>query len=296
MRYRTPGAFRHALETRLRDRSLEAGLPLTRLRKMVAFDRFLARLVDQAPGAWIIKRGYALQLRLGDVARMTRDIDAAVAQPIGQEEASARLRSAASQDLGDWFEFEVGEPAPVSTGAPQGGLRFPIRCLLDGRTFESFHLDLGQGDPVLGRPEMLTGLRFLEFAGVGPSKVPCCPLTTQIAEKVHAYTRPYTGGQSSRVRDLVDILLIASMGGLSGAKLSRALKATFEARATHQLPKELPKPPAGWSRPYNKLARQLRLGWLTVDEAGKAAARLLNPALRGTAKGRWTADSWQWRE
>lgn len=41
MRYKTGAAFRRALEERLRQRSLEGGQPLTRLRKMVAFDRFV---------------------------------------------------------------------------------------------------------------------------------------------------------------------------------------------------------------------------------------------------------------
>jgi hypothetical protein len=45
MRYQNGGAFRRALETRLRDQSLSSGLPLVRLRKMVACDRLLARLV-----------------------------------------------------------------------------------------------------------------------------------------------------------------------------------------------------------------------------------------------------------
>jgi hypothetical protein len=35
-------------------------------------------------------------------------------------------------------------------------LRFPIRCLLDGRQFENFNLDVGYGDPVLEAPEVLT--------------------------------------------------------------------------------------------------------------------------------------------
>ena len=49
MRYQTATAFRRALEERLRQESLEAGQPLTRLRKMVAFDRFLARLGKKGP-------------------------------------------------------------------------------------------------------------------------------------------------------------------------------------------------------------------------------------------------------
>ena len=49
MRYQTAVAFRRALEERLRPPSLEGGQPLARLRKMVAFDRFLARLGKKGP-------------------------------------------------------------------------------------------------------------------------------------------------------------------------------------------------------------------------------------------------------
>ena len=75
MKYKISGAFRRALEQRLRNRSLQTGMPLVRLRKMVAFDRFLARLLLHQPGKWVLKGGLALQLRLGERARMTKDID-----------------------------------------------------------------------------------------------------------------------------------------------------------------------------------------------------------------------------
>ena len=75
MKYQSGGAFRRALETRLRNRSLSSGMPLVRLRKMVAFDRLLARLTKSQPDQWVLKGGLALQLRLGDRARTTKDID-----------------------------------------------------------------------------------------------------------------------------------------------------------------------------------------------------------------------------
>ena len=43
MRYKSGRDFRQALEIRLRNESLRTGAPLVRLRKMVAFDRLLAR-------------------------------------------------------------------------------------------------------------------------------------------------------------------------------------------------------------------------------------------------------------
>ena len=143
MKYKTAAAFRHALEERLRQESLSGGAPLARLRKMVAFDRFLARVIGKQPDAWIVKGGFALQLRLGERARTTKDIDVSAVNPWTHDQTIAHLRAAVSLELGDWFEFEVGEPAEAATGAPGRGFRFPIRCLLDGRRFETFHLDVG---------------------------------------------------------------------------------------------------------------------------------------------------------
>lgn len=294
MKYKTAGAFRQALEERLRDQNLETRMPLMRLRKMTAFDRFLARLSKQDPETWIVKGGYALQLRLGDVARTTRDIDAAPPPGLADEKLKERLRKAASTNLGDWFEFEIGEPTAVATGAPGKGLRFPVRCLLDGRTFETFHLDVGQGDPLSDKPEKLEGSAFLDFADIPRTAILCYPLTTQIAEKLHAYTRAYGARESSRVRDLVDILLIASFSRVKAPALLKALEATFAARRTHSLPSELPRHPAGWSGPYKRLARELPLPWPTVKEAWQAATRFLNPLLQGSVKGTWNPPTWTW--
>jgi hypothetical protein len=102
VRYKTAAAFRHALEERLRQQSLEGGKPLARLRKMVAFDRFLARLAKKQPKAWIVKGGFALQLRLGDRARTTKDIDVLAVNLWTGDQTLAQLRAAASLDLGDW--------------------------------------------------------------------------------------------------------------------------------------------------------------------------------------------------
>jgi hypothetical protein len=294
MRYRTGGAFRQALEARLREQSIRNGVPLTRLRKTVAFDRFLARLVKGGPISWLIKGGFAMQLRLGDRARTTKDIDAATTKHVNPDRVPVSLRRAASIKLADWFTFEVSHPSPVATGAPHGGLRFPVQCRLDGRDFERFHLDVGLGDPVVGRPRKLNGPPLLAFAGIRPTRVPCYPLSVQIAEKVHAYTRSYAGGGSSRVRDLVDILLIASVAPLSRRRILSALHSTFQARATHDLPPAVPAPPANWAGAYKKMARELNLVWPNVAEAGKAGACFLNPVLQETGGPQWDPSRWTW--
>jgi len=49
MKYLHGAAFRRALEDRLLQQSLQTQAPLLRLRKLVAFDRLLARLVADGP-------------------------------------------------------------------------------------------------------------------------------------------------------------------------------------------------------------------------------------------------------
>lgn len=297
MKYKTATGFRHALEERLRQRSLSGGAALARLRKMAAFDRFLARLATKQPEAWIVKGGFALQLRLGERARTTKDIDVAAVNASDREQTIAKLRAAVSTDLGDWFEFELGEPAEAATGAPGRGFRFPIRCLLDGRPFETFHLDVGYGDPILESPVELTAPDLLAFAEIAPAKVRCYPLTTQIAEKLHTYTRTYASGETSRARDLADILLAASLSQFDGAKLKQAIDATFKARASHPVPPQMPDPPQRIASSYAQMARDLDLPWRTIEEAGTAAARFLNLVLGGDSKktkAKWAPSHWKW--
>jgi len=85
---------------------------------MVAFDRFLARLAKHQPEAWIVKGGFALQLRLGDGPGRRRTSNVSATHNWTRDQTTAHLRVAVSLDLGDWFEFEIGEPAEAATGAP----------------------------------------------------------------------------------------------------------------------------------------------------------------------------------
>jgi hypothetical protein len=86
---------------------------LVRLRKMVVFDRLLARLMQAQPDAWVLKGGLALQLRLGNQARTTKDMDVLLAAPRDQaNDVHQALVRAALLDLGDWFRFEVERPCP----------------------------------------------------------------------------------------------------------------------------------------------------------------------------------------
>lgn len=296
MKYATGTAFRRALEDRLRAQSLSSGAALGRLRKLVAFERLLARLGMDSPGAWVLKGGLGLELRLPGRARTTKDMD--LWYRAQAQEVHGALVRAAQLELDDWFSFEVAEPgAPAAAGVQaRGGARFPVRALVDGRTFEEFHVDVGAGDPILAPPQGLRMHGFLEFAGIRPPDVLCYPMVQQIAEKVHAYTRPRASGEPTRVKDLVDIVLLAELEALDAASLGLAMAATFDAAGTHPIPARLPDPPQAWAGQFRHLASEAGLKPPGLDEAMLVAERLLDPVLAGRRHGRWDPDEVAWKD
>ena len=109
---------------------------LNRLRRQVAFDRLLARLFVEEPPPWVLKGGYALELRF-KAARSTVDIDLTVqrvpASAVDDQNQIVRdmLQTAAAVPLGDWLEFAFGPPAMDLTAAPHGGARYPVEARVD---------------------------------------------------------------------------------------------------------------------------------------------------------------------
>lgn len=287
MKYNSGVAFRQALEERLRQQSLETGMHLVRLRKMAAFERILARLAAVQPEAWILKGGLALQVRVGLRARTTQDVDLLLRKDAAREEIHALLVLSCRLESGDWFAYEIARP-------PTEHLRFPVRALLDGRPFETFHIDVAMGDPLVEPPETLLFPSTFAFAELPPVAFPAYPVSQQIAEKVHACTRLYLTGESSRIKDLVDILLLAQHGTLHSETLHQAVESTFQTRATHPLPEAFPVLSNTWVKQFQHLADQTGLD-LTLEQAADALKRFLDPILQNRAAGSWQPVLWEWK-
>jgi hypothetical protein len=292
MKYTSGSAFRQALEERIKDTHSESKIPVVRLRKQIAFERFIARLIQHQPDQWVLKGGLALQLRLGTQARTTKDVD--LLNTALSPDLYASIAEAARTDLMDWFYYEVERPE-AGIENKLGGKRFVVRCFLDGRTFENFHVDIGVGDIVLEPYDWLAFEPTLIFADIQPTRVPCYPVVQQIAEKIHALTRPHVTGGSSRSKDLADILLLAKLGEIDGGILRQAIIATFNTRTTHPLPSRLPPLPKSLSIEYKHLANSLALSFRSFESADQALGQFLDPVLTNAAPGIWDAAKWKWR-
>jgi len=294
-RYASPAAFKMAVEGRLRAESARTGTDLQRLRQLLVFDRFLARLFLTFREAVVLKGGLVLELRMAR-ARATRDIDLRMLG--APDDVLPRLQDAGRRDLGDFLAFEVQSdphhPELDADGMQYTGRRYRAEPRLAGKIFgRPFAVDVAFAEPLLGQPESLRGSDFLAFAGVPVAEYLVYPLETHIAEKLHAYTlpRPTT---NSRVKDLPDIALLASVRPIDATFLATAIRQTFAHRATHPFPGTVPNPPSGWAAVYERLARTDRLRWQTIDLLLVAVRRFLDPVLAGQG-GRWDPPSWTWR-
>ena len=108
MKYATGSAYRQALEERIREIHSEQNIPFVRLRKQVVFERFIARLIRYQPNHWVLKGGFALQLRLGMQARTTKHVD--LLNTSSSSNIYDSLADAAKLDLTNWFFYEVERP------------------------------------------------------------------------------------------------------------------------------------------------------------------------------------------
>lgn len=293
MKYQTAPSFRQAIEQRLLNQTRETALSIVRLRKTIVFDRLLARLSDAAPGRWMLKGALALDFRLRQRSRATKDMD--LVRRDNEEEATADLIAAAAVDLGDFFRFAIERRERLREEDGGGLVRYQVRAELAGRLFEDVIVDIGFSNPLGWPPELVTGSDVLTFAGIEPIQVPVLPLEAQVAEKVHAYTRRYGGHRSSRAKVLVDLVLVKRSMGLDGKRLRTALLGTFEGRGQHSMPKSLPPPPAEWAVAYRKLATSVDINpELAVGHA--EAAVLIDPILAGRDLRRWEPDRGGWIE
>ncbi|MBD3322522.1 MAG: hypothetical protein GF350_15580 [Chitinivibrionales bacterium] len=194
-KYTSPNSMRTALEERLKSESRSSGRDLMRLRRHVAFDRFLARIFsDDTPGL-VAKGGYSLELRI-HTARTTKDVDFSFRGNLNgywtgnPEDLQLFLTEKANVDLQDFFIFSVGRASLDLENAPYGGFRFPIEATMAGRRFDFFSIDIAAGDAWFEPHEKLETHNWLGFAGIPPATVPVISLEQQFAhsretEKIH---------------------------------------------------------------------------------------------------------------
>lgn len=277
-RYRSPAALLAALDHRLRAESDHKGIDINRLRRQVAFERLLDRLSGENgrdSATWVLKGGLALEFRLANECRSTSDLDVTITRRVADADdvRDHLMEALASDHAGDHFGFAVGAPKDLAVDeAGRPGWRFPIEVRLAGKTFVKVRLDaVARAEEIAGAIEQLTFPSALAFAGYPPSvTIAAIDVYQHAAEKFHALTKDFGDWPNTRTKDLVDLVLLIERGLIEPSRLVDRLHTVFAVRATHEIPSELPEPPAAWRKDYAGL-----VAGLDVEATTIAAAQVL---------------------
>ena len=225
-------------------------------------------LGQMLPTGSVVKGGTSMRLRLGpDRSRVTVDFDTARSIDLDSYIKDLRTRLEAG-----WCDF-TGEVLIRKQGSPSGVpfeyIMQPLDVKLAYRNhpwctvrLEVGHNELGDADESETRelPQKILGI-FDALNLPKPKPIPLMPIPFQIAQKLHGVSQP----GSSRVRDLIDLQLIAQNEIIDFARTANICRRLFAYRKTHVWPPQIVKGNL-WGEVYTTQRGTLPV-LPTVDEA-----------------------------
>jgi hypothetical protein len=266
------------------------------LTRRFVIDRFLARVFAVPENGWVLKGGNAVLTRVHD-GRATKDVDL-LAELADLDAAVARLRESLNIDLGDHFRFVITGAKSVSGSPLQPdveGYKVSVEAYCGVTLRHSFSVDVVTGSLMTAEPDIHTRPGLVP--AVPPASVRLYPVVDHIADKLCATQSTYGAADlpSSRVRDLVDLVVFARMQGVDGTELVDAIAAEWMHRGLPGAP--FFSPPETWRRLYPPQARRVPAcgDVVSFDAAVALVAEFLGPAIDRTAIGRrWSPDQATW--
>jgi nucleotidyltransferase AbiEii toxin of type IV toxin-antitoxin system len=237
--YDTPPKNKASLEQRLRNLIGDDALQL-RARRQIGYIAVIAALGTHARDEdgepiFAIKGGVAVELLMGQQARATKDLDAAVRARA--EEIEPLLRNALARGW-DGFSFRLVSWEPIhDTHAWRGDIKLQFK----GQPFCTVQFEAAPAEGNAGRGTQMVDNTFVDVAALGLTPVGELPLVTlayMLAQKLHACTdHSVPDHDNDRARDLIDILLVRRLLDEDDlADVRRACVEIFRLRDKHPWP------------------------------------------------------------
>jgi hypothetical protein len=246
---------RRALERRITSAAKERGTTAARLRRLVGFAVLCGTLSEAAARGIIpiffVKGGVAIELRLGLLARATRDLDIGLCAP--PNELLPLFDSALDVGFGDFRLRRRGEARALENGA----VALEIAVVYLGRPWATVDVDLAPATLDL-ETDSVPPIALAELGLESPRPVPCLAIPSQIAQKIHALTEPDPRGRPNpRARDVLDVLLLVQRREVDDAAVRAACERVFAERAGHAWPISSFAFPTAWHGILAELAREV---------------------------------------
>lgn len=282
--YSSWAATAEALKSAAKTTAQTTGRDYDAALRMAYFDRLLSRVFhDSHRDRWVLKGGSGMLARVPDT-RGTKDIDLATSAG-SIDEAEEALINAASYDLGDHVYLEHVSSKPIIEADTQPDVtgRRVMFALIDaqkGKLIHQIPVDLVVEDGIVGHTDLINPASRLTLAKNLPSApYRLYPLPDQVADKTTATVLPYHGRESSRVKDLVDLVVIARTQKVGIEPLRRALSDRFESRGANR-PATFHAPTA-WADRYSQMASRVPAcrGVEDINTAENLVGTFVTPAL-----------------
>lgn len=242
---------------------------------------FIHHLMEHNPD-WVLKGGTAMLCRFRDT-RATGDLD--LFQRRGDNAAVSAQRLVQAMNgarVGD-YTFVCSEPR-TGPNEDTDVSRADVTVLGGGREVGSFHVDVSAGVVLNRDPDIMQAERPDTAILPGyPSRITVrlYPVENQIADKVCAMYSTYSGGPSTRYRDLYDLAVLADQSDPDAVILAEALTTQQKLRRM-SLPSRMGPPTSEWPEQYNRAARRMagaKDPYRDFRTAIAKVAAVINPAL-----------------
>ncbi len=248
------------------------------VRRWISFTVVADALASYAPdgsSVFELKGGAAIEMRMRQLGRprsdgtrdtrndvrprATKDLDATYRGAMDDLETALRAALALPRHR---FSFRVESETPDAPFMRRFRIRVAYREERFGRvterSFSSVKLEMSIYEGTHLQPELVTAFSLRPFGLDGPERLPCIPLTKQIAQKLHAVTEvPPEGKTNDRFRDLLDIVMLSTHVP-SSVELRAVCEETFRIRNKQNWPPEIVTYPH-WIEPMEQMADEMGL-------------------------------------
>lgn len=262
-------------------------------------DRLLCRVFSEPHPRFVLKGGQSQLARRID-ARETKDIDL-VGITAEIDQALENLKEVAAIDLHDFvdYQFHGARPIPVSQEY-RTGMRVEFVPVL-GKTKRlcPIGIDLVVDQTPSEDFVLVSPASRLDITGLATYDYALQTIEERLADKICAMMQVYDGVPSSRVKDLIDVVISKLTDTVDAETLGKKISREAVLRRMDHI--EMVRVPADWKTTRAPVYRaealkaQVPSGLADVAEAEAAVASWLNPVLRGELAGmRWNPEDQRW--
>lgn len=294
MKYRTPAALEMAIKAAAKASPLDTNLAISSF----YYHRLLCRVFNEKETKFVLKGGLSILARTVD-ARATRDIDL-LAQEVNLNSAIEELKRLALTDLGDFVNFDFNKIEPIkSEDEYRDGVKVWFTPMLGIKSLQPISIDLVVDEIDCLAPEILTPADRLDIDGLFVCDYRVFRAESALADKLLAMLEIYNNKPSSRVKDLIDVVVYAKTCEIDGNVLAKSV--TKEAAVRKVALREDLVIPETWfdnyEATYANMAKQARVERIApnLHSAQQLARKLYAPALGNTPSSlTWSPDNLQW--